>query len=684
MYGDQHEHRILKLTVNLSGGTQVDQQNGDGTKSQCHNGPSVLGGNNDETARGSKTVSRQAIKSDSSSSPPTVFLWKGHNYLVKMAHDLDFLDDENVAAPIPAWLGFSVHRNPFLIPPEGHNICETLQRGHEERCKEMAARRRQRQQQQHRFGGTGNGRRRSSRSRSRSWENSSTNRQRWSGDGELSASCSRRLSVQRQESDSGRGPGNNAGRGVVPPEAMAKSQFQQFQPPQRDIDSNLTEYDVPAIALPGGDEGGDTFVTEGGIAKAEGSLGSTSTSVESPLLWDLGDLEAEDIPCELSSGEEEDVQWNGGGYLGVPIIPDLPETVRFKASAAAETLRSEDATEKELQSNALEILANAKRTREILHQPDQERSSRVEWLTERSSRNGLRGALVDRHIGATRLKPVASASRWRGEPLALRISTAPAGAVQRTHSFGAKWAVGNSAATTQEDHGQKSAAFGASRGGICVSVDGELEDRDDGRDENNQESLTPARLHGLASGSRNSTSQHGGVSTSRLRRPDRAPPGVSEGSTGSMSATSLAEPSMAASSLQASSSSMSARARARATATRPTALRRPFCRNGGKIIVIDPGKSSEVRHQAATLIQAALYAACARRYVRRLRDNRERAALLIGQNWRRSMVRIRMWNANRLRRAQELRHVAEGKRRNRAARLLQTFFRDIKYRRKRV
>lgn len=166
--------------------------------------------------------------------------------------------------------------------------------------------------------------------------------------------------------------------------------------------------------------------------------------------------------------------------------------------------------------------------------------------------------------------------------------------------------------------------------------------------------------------------------------PQRPPEAAaSEGGTRSISVMSLAERSTAGSSLQASSSSMSSRARARAVAIRPTA-RRSFRRNGGTIVIADPGKSPEIRHKAAALIQAAFLAVCARSFVRRLREDRERATLLIGRTWRRSRMRGAMWEAKRMRRAQELRRVAEGRSRNRAAHLLQTFFRDIKYRRIRV
>lgn len=44
---------------------------------------------------------------------PTPFEWNGHNYLLKMLHDCDFLD--RVEA-LRRWLGFRVSRNPFFLP----------------------------------------------------------------------------------------------------------------------------------------------------------------------------------------------------------------------------------------------------------------------------------------------------------------------------------------------------------------------------------------------------------------------------------------------------------------------------------------------------------------------------------------------------------------------------------------
>ncbi|CAM9381899.1 unnamed protein product, partial [Discosporangium mesarthrocarpum] len=51
------------------------------------------------------------------------FLWNKENYLAKILHDCDFLDD---VEPLRHWLGFSLHRNPLLIPPGRASIGYTL------------------------------------------------------------------------------------------------------------------------------------------------------------------------------------------------------------------------------------------------------------------------------------------------------------------------------------------------------------------------------------------------------------------------------------------------------------------------------------------------------------------------------------------------------------------------------
>lgn len=91
------------------------------------------------------------VDTNTSYSPSlATFDWKGRNYLEKMSHDLDFLSDHaslSTINPVSAWLGFSTHRNPFLIPPEGHDIRETLRIEHEKRRHTAAARRTQRRRE---------------------------------------------------------------------------------------------------------------------------------------------------------------------------------------------------------------------------------------------------------------------------------------------------------------------------------------------------------------------------------------------------------------------------------------------------------------------------------------------------------------------------------------------------------
>lgn len=95
------------------------------------------------------TNGENELMSDGSSSNPATFHWKGQNYLEKMSHDLEFLTDgsSQSARQISTWLGFSAIRNPFLIPPEGHDVCETLRLEHEQLRESTASRRTQRRRE---------------------------------------------------------------------------------------------------------------------------------------------------------------------------------------------------------------------------------------------------------------------------------------------------------------------------------------------------------------------------------------------------------------------------------------------------------------------------------------------------------------------------------------------------------
>ena len=52
---------------------------------------------------------RKNVKKNS----PAVFVWNGINYLLKIPSDLDFLSRNKT---LVTWLGFSIERNPFIIP----------------------------------------------------------------------------------------------------------------------------------------------------------------------------------------------------------------------------------------------------------------------------------------------------------------------------------------------------------------------------------------------------------------------------------------------------------------------------------------------------------------------------------------------------------------------------------------
>lgn len=614
------------------------------------------GRNASAVAEEGKTNMKQFHKSNKKSNNgnnPATFRWKGQNYLQKMAHDLEFLDDATVSAPVSAWLGFSVRDNPFLIPPDDHDVCGALRRQHEQRRKASASRRRQQPRRD------SNGRRRS---HSRAHPNSSAG-----ASGDVFAACpapeeapltvlefdSRsRMSVEERRTKTPAGCGNNSG-----------------------------------------------------FEMTEASLGSMSASID-PLLQGLTDLEEEVISCELSSGEEEEVRWDGGGQLDAPLVPSLPECVCRKAAAAAEILSSERASQHLLEQKVRGILANARRAKQILHVPRAQYSSRLESLALRSAREGLRGALKDRHVGTTKFQSMSVEAFGSEAGHLTRVSTAPANGVGQ-HGREAI------ATTTGSGHSGRSPVF-SRRGGMRVFADGwtadmATEDGDGGANRScgasntsntmiiglaRSSSLAFARAIGLNHNELPAWSisfchlSAQGPSTAHLPYLKQIDSVAAEGttsipSTAERSAEWSSEQSTAASSLQASSSSMSAHAHAKAVAARPTATRRAR-RNGGKIIVMDPAKSPETSGRAADLIQAAFLATRARSYVRRLQAQREGATTLIGRIWRGCRVRLVIRTENRLRRAEELRNRVQNRMRTRAAHLITIFFRDIVYRRRRV
>lgn len=93
---------------------------------------------------------KHGLMSDRCSCNPATFHWKGQNYLEKMSHDLEFLTDDSSSSSanlISTWLGFSAIRNPFLLPPESHDVCKSLQLEHEQLRESAASRRTQRRRE---------------------------------------------------------------------------------------------------------------------------------------------------------------------------------------------------------------------------------------------------------------------------------------------------------------------------------------------------------------------------------------------------------------------------------------------------------------------------------------------------------------------------------------------------------
>lgn len=362
----------------------------------------------------------------------------------------------------------------------------------------------------------------------------------------------------------------------------------------------------------------------------EASLGSGSAD----LVNGFEEVEGE-IPSELSSGEEEEVRWRGGGCIDAPIIPPLPESVRRKASAAAEVLEGEGAGNHMLDRCAQRVLRNSRLTRTIIEETRRERSPRMELLTERSSREGMHDELKKRHVGSTRLVSVAvDVSALSGSLRA--ISTAPADA-------------GRTGGGTSDRVTDRAKRLFVSRGGVRVSSDGWTETV--------RGSLTAERDCGA------------GENIATFRTPEAS------------ACSSTAEMSDPVS-LQASTSSMSTRARSRAVAGRLTAAR--WRRKGGKIVILDPAKSKATREKAAKLMQALFLGVRARESIRRLRRKREQAATTLGRVWRgctaRALLREKQCVAGR----ERLRKQAEDKKRNRAAHFITIFFHDIVYRKRRV
>lgn len=345
-------------------------------------------------------------------------------------------------------------------------------------------------------------------------------------------------------------------------------------------------------------------------------------------------------------------------------------------------LRRELASEITLENRAKTVLANARRTKEMLDEPRKELLSRVDSLAQKSFSENLRGALKDRHVSVARLRAASVVEMAVSERSASRrVFTAPAaGSGSSRHTS----RVGISAHGNAEGRG-RIASLG--RGGVCTSADGWTQERGIGGT-----TARASRTAAIPVGRRTTTGE-GHPRSSSSPTTDRKHRSLISGGRTPLASILSPERSTERSversadhtespSLQASASSMSDRARARARAQRSTATRRG--RKGGKLIVVDPATSNKTREKSALWIQAAFFGARARSTARRLRERREWAAITIGRVWRGWRVRVVMWTMNWVERAERLKQRVEDRVRLRSAHLVTIFFRDIVYRKRRV
>ena len=314
---------------------------------------------------------------------PAAFMWNGQNYLVKMSHDLDFLDDAIMSFPVGAWLEFSARSNPFLVPPVGHYARkEALRLEGEEPIEKFSSRRQQQPDKglhRHRHGrhneGSSNGR---------------CNPRSYANVGDSSTPpCQRHNTQERQEFCNGRNgscvPNTTAlEHGILPTAAESNQR------------SGFTVDQEQELAVKGG--GGK--YTYGGTEMMKTRIGSPPKSNH----WTargLGDLDEELKMFPLSKLDEREVQWKGGGDLDAPLVPPLPELIVQKALGAADELEKERSSEIIGKFKARGVAANSESIAWILREPRLEYASRMEWLISRSCKEGLREYLKMRHVGIT-------------------------------------------------------------------------------------------------------------------------------------------------------------------------------------------------------------------------------------------------------------------------------------------
>lgn len=549
---------------------------------------------------------------------PATFLWKGHNYLLKMSNDLDFLDDQTISSPVSGWLGFHARGNPFLVPPVGHDICKALQREHDGRLKEISTRR-----QQHRRKG-------------------SSNRQRLTNSRGIQGD----VDVSRVRGIQGEG--------------------------EQSVASNLTASELTfgiseLTKTLQSNQQASSAVSHSGDEITKVAIGSRPRSTDCANEIDENGLDA----FSLSSGEEEEVRWGGGGALDAPIIFPLPKAIIQKAQDAAEVLLRERLSSKTLESKAQKMTASMMRSARILREPCRKFSSRMESLCSRSATKGLKQYLKARHVNASRLISASVAEHNGAQQRTLRrVSTAPA-LDSCWQGPGCPWRLSSDL--------EQSSGFG--QGGVLGWNDGPSYDYCSSvtvgysTGQTIRLPLPDTSIETCAQDIGHGKEEHSvlGIESSDTLV-DPAAPSL-EASASEWSTTS---------SLHASASSMSLRAHARAVASCHIATRCPYRHGRGKLLLPDPSACAQVRENAACLVQAALLGVHARSLVRRLREQRTRAATTISRVYRGWRMRTVLKLADLQKRAGILEQRMRIRKRHRAALSITILFRDIIYKKRRV
>lgn len=575
-----------------------------------------------------------------------IFLWKGHNYLLKMSNDLDFLDDATVSSPVSGWLGFHVRGNPFLVPPVGHDACEALQREHDKRLEEISTRRQQHHckhphRHQHR--------------RKHYRREGSNNRQRLTSSlVDVDVSGVWGIQDEGDQSDASNLTASELTFDVSELTMTLQSDQQA---------ASTVERESTMAATYSGDETTKVII------------GSPPTSTDCAVRG-LSEVDEKELDAfSLSSGEEEEVRWGGGGRLSAPIIFPLPKPIIQRALNAAEVLRRERLSSKTLESKVQGIAASMRRTARILREPHSEFSSRMKSLCNKNDAKELKQYLKERHVNASRLNLASVAGLDGAQQSTLRrVSTAPALGHCRQRP-GSPWRLSS-------DLEQSSCS---SQVGVLGWNDGPSDDYYSSVTVSwpTGQKIRPPNLDTSIETCAQEPGQsaaHGreGYSVLRMESPailiDPAAAGL-EAPASDWSTTS---------SLHASVSSMSSRAHARAMASCRVATRRPYRHGRGKLLLPDPSTCAQVRENAVCLVQAALLGVHARSLVRKLREQRAQAATTISRIYRGWRMRTVLKLADLKKRAGRLEQRMRIRKRHRAALSITILFRDIIFKRRRV